>query len=236
MIKIAYIFTATGRYSRFVDDLVISGTTKFFPGEKTQFITFTDDTSFINKYKNLTVIQQNKLGWPFDTLMRFHLICNMSDMLSEFDYIFYGNANMVFNDVIGNEILPDVDGMVATIHPMQRNLPKVNRTYERNPNSLAYVKFGEEGDNYYQGCFFGGTAKKFLEVSSILRDRIQIDADNGIIPIWWDESHMNKYFIENKPKELHSGYAYPEKYHLDVEKKIIQLDKSGYGGHDYLRV
>lgn len=232
--KIAYIFVATGKYSRFIDGLVQSGTKNFFNKDNVDFIVFTDNESYINKYNNLTVIVQDKLGWPYDTLMRFHMINQIKEILVH-DYIYFGNANMIFNEPVSDDVLPDEFDMVAALHPTQNNFAKYQRSYERNPNSLAFVPYGSEGDNYYQGCFFGGKNKAFLKMSEELANRIEIDHDNGIIAIWHDESHMNRYFTDAQPKALHSGYVYPENMALSVPKKIIQLDKASLGGHEYLR-
>lgn len=234
--KIGYIFTATGKYSMFIDEVVNSGTKNFFPKENVEFIVFTDDTSYINKYKNLRVVNQQKLGWPHDTLMRFQLMDNIKDTLDH-DYLFFGNANMSFYSEVSYEMLPEKDsnGLVGSAHPMQNQQPKEYFSYERSSESLAYVPIGGEGDCYYQGCFFGGERNAFLKMVVELKNRVQIDLDNDVIAVWHDESHMNRYFIDNKPKTLHSGYAYPESIHIDFEPKIIQLDKRKFGGHNFLR-
>ena len=233
--KIAYIFTATGKYSRFIDGVVISGTQNFFPKESVDFIVFTDDTSYIEKYPNLRVVYQEKLGWPYDTLMRFHLMDNIKDTL-DYDYIFFGNANMSFYSEVSYEMLPEKDsnGLVGSAHPMQNQQPKEYFSYERSEESLAYVPVGD-GECYYQGCFFGGEHDAFLKMVADLKKNTQTDLDNNVIAVWHDESHMNRYFIDNKPKTLHSGYAYPESVHIEFEPKIVQLDKHRFGGHDFLR-
>ena len=62
---------------------------------------------------------------------------------------------------VGDEVLSD---LVATMHPYQSFYPKEQRTYDRNPKSLAYVPAGDEGELYYAGGFNGGSTK------SIFRD------------------------------------------------------------------
>jgi hypothetical protein len=49
-----------------------------------------------------------------------------------------------------------------------------------------------------------------MEMSNKLDFNIRVDLKNRIIAKWYDESHMNKYFIENPPKKLHGGYAFPD--------------------------
>ena len=65
---------------------------------------------------------------------------------------------------------------------------------------------------------------------------VSIDLEKDIIAIWHDESHMNRYFVDNKPKTLKPNYAYPENWQFNGEKICIQIDKSKYpGGHQELR-
>lgn len=233
--RVAYIFVATGKYSQFIDGLILSGTENFFPDKKVEFIAFTDDDAYVNKYPNLRAVSQKKLGWPYDTLMRFHMINSIKDILTH-DYIYFGNANMIFYEPVGTDILPDKSNdLVGSIHPAQNEMPKSYRSYERNSQSAACVPYGQEGDFYYQGCLFGGTNKAFLSMTETLQKQVQMDLDKNFIAVWHDESHMNRYFTDNKPKALHPGYVYPENMHINFPKKIIQLDKQNFGGHNYLR-
>lgn len=234
--KIAYIFIATGKYELFIDGLISSGKNNFFPDHETEFYIFTDCKSkeFDDKVK---IIYQEKMGWPYDTLKRFHLINSIKNDLKH-DYIFFGNANMFFNQKIDIEILPDDNdnGLVGSLHPVffQHTFDK-NFPLERNTISKAYVPFGGEGKHYYQGCFFGGRNDAFLKMAATLEENVQTDLDNNHIAIWHDESHMNRYFIDNPPKNLDPGYIYPPSFNLPFEKKILQLGKSEFGGLQYLR-
>lgn len=233
--KITYIFTATGRYSIFIPKLVESGLKNFLPDEDVDFITFTDSDEYEHIQSKLRVIKHEKMGWPYDTLKRFHLLKSIEDKIDS-DYIFYGNANMIFNQlVLKDEVFKSDPDMLAVIHPCFYNSPKNSFPYERNPESTAFVDFGEEGEHYYQGCFFGGKKIPFMKMISKLMVNVDKDLEKGIIAEWWDESHMNKFFIENPPQPLDSGFAYPENMNLPFDKKIIQLNKSNYGGHEFLR-
>jgi hypothetical protein len=66
------------------------------------------------------------------------------------------------------------------------------------------------------------------------------DLDNNIVPIWHDESILNRYVVDKNPLVLSCGFLYPEEMIITRfrrEKKIVQLDKNKrkYGGKDYLR-
>lgn len=237
--KIAYLTLATGKYNIFIEGLVNSGNQNFLTEDNVDFIIFTDDKNeTLKKLKKTKIIYQEKLGFPYDTLKRYHIINKNIEMLKSYDYIFYGNVNMIFNKVISNKILPDEtqNNLVAVAHPGYYNTKNTEYPYERNPISTAYVKYGEENNMYYQGCFYGGKTENFLKMSEEIENNINEDLKNNIIAIWWDESHTNKYFIKYPPKALAPSYAFPEIYpNLPFDKKIIQLDKNNHGGHSFLR-
>ena len=240
--RIAYITVATGNYEVFIDGLIKSGTENFFPKCETEFIILTDSSKHLSSHlPKVRFIKQNRLGFPHDTLKRFHLINEIKDSLDH-NYLFFGNVNLIFNKPIGEEILPNKDstGLLGVTHPGFHNTDKKNYTYERDPRSTAYVPHGLEGNTYYQGCFFGGERVSFLEMSAELEKRIDDDLHKDIISVWWDESHLNKYFIEKPPKTLHPGYAYTDDDPLffnlgKFDRHITQLDKRKYGGHQELR-
>ena len=136
-------------------------------------------------------------------------------------------------DKVGDEVLSD---LVATMHPYQTFYSKNDRSYDRNPNSSAYVRYGEEGPNYYAGGFNGGSTKEFLKMSQVIADRVTKDLEKGIIALWHDESQMNRYMIDNPPSlSLTPSYCFAEELinnpSYQYEPKIIALKKD----HDELR-
>jgi histo-blood group ABO system transferase len=155
------------------------------------------------------------------------------DFISQFDYCYYFDVDMGIVDKVGDEILSD---LVATQHPYQTFYPKEQRSYDKNSKSLAYVAPGEEGENYYAGGFNGGSTKCFLEMSEVIADRVNKDLENGVIALWHDESHMNRYLIDNPPTlSLTPSYCFAEEQmknpQYPYEPKIIALKKN----HDELR-
>ena len=63
------------------------------------------------------------------------------DFILEHDYCFYLDADMRIDALVGNEILGD---LVATMHPYQSFYSNEEASYDRNPESLAYVPVGQE--------------------------------------------------------------------------------------------
>ena len=120
---------------------------------------------------------------------------------------------------MGDEILGE---RVATIHPCFEG---GRGTPETNINSLSYI--GQDEDLvYYAGGFNGGSKVEYLKMCDILNSNIDKDLEKGIIALWHDESHMNRYFIDNPPVVvLDFGYCYPECFDRNCNKKIIALNK-----------
>lgn len=167
------------------------------------------------------------------TLKRFNYFIKEKEFISQFDYCFYFDVDMGIVDNVGEEVLGD---LVATMHPYQSFYPKEQRSYDRNPKSLAYVPVGEEGENYYAGGFNGGSTKRFLEMAEVLADRVTKDLENDVIALWHDESHMNRYLIDNPPAlSLTPSYCFAEEQMQNIDypfsPKIIALKKN----HQQLR-
>jgi len=60
-----------------------------------------------------------------------------------------------------------------------------------------------------------------------IKNRIDRDLKNNLIAQWHDESHLNRYFIDNCPsKILPPSYCYGEGMRLPFQKKLIALDKN----------
>jgi len=246
--RIAVITIATGRYDIFIPGLVESCEKNFLPTLEKKYFIFTDSDN-IKSSGNVIRIEQKKLVWPFDTMMRFHMFNSIKEQLIGFDYVFFMNANLKIKSTVGNFILetPDGCGLIATLHPGFYSKPKIFYPLERNPMSVFYLPENKE-KNYYQGCFNGGKSSDFLKMSEELSHLIDIDLRQNIIPIWHDESALNWYLIEKDPKILDPTYAYPdfsgdnpsEDPHYEIIKKfgdpkIIQLNKDNFGGKKKLR-
>ena len=101
--------------------------------------------------------------------------------------------------------------------------------FETNTKSLAHITKSDDTSVYYQGCLWGGKVSEVCAMIDTLMERINLDLENNVIAVWHDESHMNKYFIENKDlvHTLGPEYAYPEVFagYCDFEPKIVHLAK-----------
>jgi histo-blood group ABO system transferase len=216
--KIGLLVMATGKYISFVPPLIASAEKYFCKGHEVTYFIFTDGE--LQESARVVRIYQPKLGWPFDTMLRYHVYAGSQDLLIKQDYLFACDADMLFVDEVGNEILGE---RVATLHP-----GFVNRrgTYETNPLSLACVQ-AHEGEYYFAGGFYGGTAQEVVTIAKTLASRIDNDLSRGIIAVWHDESHWNRYCIDHKPTIILSpSYCYPESWNLNYHKRLLALDKN----------
>lgn len=213
--KVGLLVMATGRYINFVPPLIDSAEKYFCKNHNVTYFVFTDNPDF--KYLSTVNIFQNKLGWPNDTMLRYQAYYNNKDKFKEMDYLFATDADMLFVDTVGDEILSD---RVATMHPgfLSWKKHKQDLPYETNKISTAYID-PKDGEYYFAGGFYGGTRTEMVKLLETNVKNVYNDFKNNHVAVWHDESHNNRYFIDNKPtKVLTSSYCYPE----DAQKPELQ--------------
>lgn len=222
--KVALCVMATGKYLTFAHTMIQSAKRYFCINHEVTYLVFTDDNSVFDGTKksesNIKYIYQKRLGWPYDTMNRFHVYYTQKDFLETMDYVFATDADMLFVDFVGDEILGE---RVATQHP---GYVGQRGTYETNHISTACIKFNE-GKYYFAGGFYGGRSPEFLKLIKTCADNVDKDLVRNFIAVWHDESHLNRYFIDNKPtKILSPSYCYPERWNLPYHKRLLALDKN----------
>lgn len=219
--KTGLLIIATNKYISFLDDLIDSADNFFLKDNDVEYFIFTNHESInVKSDRKLNLIHVDHKEWPWMTLGRYKIFSENCDALDGFDYLFYCDADMVFCDHVGPEILSD---RVATQHP---GLYGSRGTPETNPKSLACVH-AFEMMQYFAGGFNGGSKNEYLKMSKELSSNIDKDFNNGIIAIWHDESHMNRYFVSNPPTTiLDPGYCYGESLRPPFHPRLIALDKN----------
>lgn len=236
LVKIAVLYIATGRYTVFWNDFYQSCEKNFVSGAEKEYFIFTDAQKIdFEDQQNVHRVFQNKLGWPYDTLMRFEMFLRVEEELQKCDYIFFFNSNTQFvRKVSAAEILPgdEHDGLTAATF----NWKKERFTYERNPLSTAYIPEGE-GDYYFRGGVNGGKCAAYLQMIKTLEQNIKKDLENNIVAVWHDESHINHYLLNRKPLVLSENYCFDGAKRIGSKVKIIMQNKDAFkfGGKKYLR-
>jgi len=216
--KVGLLIVATGKYIQFVEPLITSAEKYFCQDHDVTYFIFTDGKP--PQSEKIIHIYQKRLGWPYDTMMRFKMYYEQKELLSTQDYLFACDADMLFVDTVGSEIFGD---LVGTQHP---GFVNKRGSYETRPESTAYVR-KNEGIHYFAGGFYGGNQEHFFALLKSVIKNIETDQKNNIIAVWHDESHLNRYFIDHKPTTiLTPSYCYPESWKLPYQKKLLALDKN----------
>jgi histo-blood group ABO system transferase len=215
---VGLLIVATGKYINFVEPLIASANKHLLPGHQKTYFIFTDGQ--VPVMDNVVGVYQKRLGWPHDTLMRCSIYIAHTDLYATIDYLYALDADMLFVDTVGDEILGD---RVATQHP---GFVGLRGTYETNRCSTACVH-GNEGSYYFAGGFHGGSRDEFLRLAGTMYHTIMRDLEHNFIAIWHDESHLNRYFIDNEPTViLNPSYCYPGNKRIAYPKKLVALDKN----------
>lgn len=219
MKKVGLLIIATNKYKTFLNPLIQSADKFFLKNQDVTYFVFSNVETDINSERKIVKIDVEHKPWPWMTLGRYDIFTKNSEHFKDFDYLFYCDVDMLFLDTVDNEILSD---RVATQHPGwygRRGTP------EENPRSLACVYPNEEMQ-YFAGGFNGGSCSEFLKMSKKLSENIWKDLSNGIIAIWHDESHLNRYFIDNPPTNiLDPSYCYPGSWDIPFPKRLLALVK-----------
>lgn len=233
--NVAILYICTGKYTIFWKGFYASASKFLFPGIEKRFFVFSDGDTSLFEGSDITLIPQENLGWPDNTLKRFHIFLQAEEALRHYDYIFFFNANCVFVAPVGAEMLPSPqERMVVVRHPGYYNTSPINFPYDRNPRSLAYIPWGK-GEHYVAGGVNGGCTAAYLEYIHDMVCAVDTDAANGIMARWHDESHLNKYILTHPCKILSPSYCYAEEIVIPFPCIIRVLNKRRFGALSWLR-
>lgn len=216
--KVGIVIIATGKYDRFIAPLLNSLAT-FLPQYSKVVYLFNDKEEGVGWYNDIVInrIKVEHQPFPYPTLMRYKWIASIGTIVNT-DYLFYSDVDMRMVNV-GEEVL---QSLVAVLHP---GFYQGGGSWETNHNSLAYIE-PEKRKKYYAGGFQGGWSGNYLRAAKYMSNNIQQDLDKGVVAVWHDESHWNKYLTENTFTELTPSHCYPEGAALPFEQKIIALNKN----------
>jgi hypothetical protein len=193
--KRALITVATGEYNDFIDALIQSSK-RFFGGH---FYIFTDQPNRYN-IKGVTAIKIPHFGWPRMPLLRFEMLNEFRSIFKE-ELLLMIDSEAIFNlplqDFFFDYRHPKDLTLIATLH---RNITRLRKdfNYESRPASTAYIS-KDKGEKYYACGLIGGKKDMFFNLCETVSRNIREDINNGIRAIWGDESHINKFLINNEP-------------------------------------
>lgn len=214
-------------YWPYLQRMVDSARKFFLHGHEVDFFTWSDMPE--GHLQGIRVFPTEPFPWPQPTLHRYHLFLKAEEVLKDYDFLFYIDADMLFVSRVGDEVFtPD---LVAAEHPMYSVSRKFVPPYEPNSESKSFIPrpgriIEENGKKWFKplyaaGGFQGGRANKFIEAMKVMKGWIDEDFSNNYIPIWNDETVWNKYLFESPPSVfLTPSYVYPDSLNTSYYRKI----------------
>jgi len=231
--KVAISFLGTGKYLDFLPKYYENIEKYFLPNSEKTILAFTDG-ELDGTPENLKVFPQEHLDWPYITLKRFEIINKAREIITDHDWFVFIDGDALVVDRIEEKDFFTDKPLFGVHHPCHYlKMPPHNQypgAYEITENCNAAVDLEKyQPKVYYQGCFWGGKVPEVCAMIDELEYRVSDDLKRHVVALWHDESHLNKYFIEN-PDLVHTygpEYAYPEvfKDHCDFKPKIVHLAK-----------
>ncbi|KAL0584213.1 Histo-blood group ABO system transferase [Plecturocebus cupreus] len=197
---------AIKKYVGFVKLFLETAEKHFMVGHRVHYYIFTDQVAAVPHValgagRQLSVLEVRAYQrWQDVSMRRMEMISDFCErrFLHEVDYLVCTDVDMKFSDHVGVEILSPLFG---TLHPSFYRSSREAFTYERRPQSQAYIP-KDEGDFYYLGGFFGGSVQEVQRLTRACHQAMMIDQANGIEAVWHDESHLNKYLLRHKPTKV----------------------------------
>ncbi|KAJ8388974.1 hypothetical protein AAFF_G00125350 [Aldrovandia affinis] len=203
--SVALTVFAIGRYLEiYLKDFLSSAERYFMVGLPVTYYVFTDAPKKVPEVqltagRALEVIQvEQHKRWQDISMMRMQTIADTIEthIRHRNQYIFCFDVDQVFVGRFGSEALGD---SVAILHAYFYQSPQEEYTYDRNPNSTAFM---ETGDFYYHAAVFGGTWRSVRNLTASCHKGIMRDKKNQVEALWHDESHLNKYLWLHKPSKV----------------------------------
>ncbi|XP_063287622.1 histo-blood group ABO system transferase-like isoform X1 [Pelobates fuscus] len=240
-VRIGLTVFAIKKYTVFLKKFIETAEEFFMVGHPVNYYVFTDRVKVVNE-SSFSLKNERKLiilevpsyeRWQDVSMRRMEMIRDLSQnqFINEVDYLVCLDVDMMFADDVGVEILGDLFG---TLHPGLYGSSREGFTYERNPQSEAYIPT-DQGDFYYAGGYFGGKIEEVYKLTNFSHNAMLRDKENNIEAVWHDESYLNKYLLHYKPtKILSPEYLWDNSFGVPAflkRRRFVAVPKN----HDEIR-
>lgn len=232
--SVGLMLIATGKYYTFLQGIIASAD-KYFLNENCDvtYYVFSDNQNMIHSSRNVVFLPIEHKPFPYASMDRFKHFTRYADKLGKEDYLYYVDVDCLFVDNISsNEIFGNLVGV--------RHCGFINSigTFETNQQSVLYVgdDYPKKYKYYFGGGFSGGKSENYLQLAQWCNEMIARDLSHDIMPLWHDETALNRYFLDNEPDViLTPSFHYPqgdiERYKREwlpqtFDPKILLLDKN----------
>ena len=232
MNKIAVYYIATDKYINFFSQF-LNSLKLFFPNVKKKVILITDDEKNYIDIKTIGNIEIKKEHidhhfWPIPTLFKMFYIQKF--FAYDCDYHFYCNANMNF---LNEFEINDSFDMCFMGHYLNDRLPFYTINYGNCNNCIVPPNWAKchiskeeipKEAKYCQAGFFGGKSDNVLHLLKSINEMLKDDLKHNIIPIWHDETYLNKYLLKYYWNENKIG----EVKLVNIRDYVEFMDKNKY--------
>ena len=238
LMKVAISFIGTGKYLNFLPKWYEAVTENFLPEAEKTFLVFTDGNGDFPE--DIITYKQEHLDWPFITLKRFEILQKAEKEIEENDWFVFLDADLIpVTKISAEEFFDDSKPYFGVHHPCHfLGMPPHNQppgAFDVTALSNACIEEGDDISVYYQGCLWGAKGSVMKELLQHFTDKINDDLTRNVIAQWHDESHLNKFFSQNRDKvnTLHPQYSFPEVFaqYCDFEPKMVHLAKDNSKYH-----
>ncbi len=221
-VHLGILIVATNKYRVYVEPLISSLEEHFCQKNKKTYHIFTDqDIVLPGVHHRIFKIEHHP--FPYPTLYRFHFFDRYMDQI-EGQQLIYIDADSLISNTIGTEI---IDKAVVVQHYWFYSKPG---TFDGNNRSTAYVAHAT-GKNYYGGSFFSFNRNMFVNMTHTCKAMVDQDMANNVMPLWHDESVLNRYMLDHPPSRVLSpSYHFPQSQIKEAgstpfHSKILVIEK-----------
>ncbi len=253
---LTFVSIATGKYLGYWFDQALSIQENYMGQIPIKIILLTDQVKSAERWRksslkiDVEIISIPSYGWPEATLLRYKLISNVPEKIFEGICIYLDADMKIVQKFDETKFQTNTNSMMTFIeHPgYWRSSNKFE--YFRNPELIPRdifrkLKMGSLGawetrreskaycdrrsrKRYCCGGIWYGPKIKFLDFIGQMSVNVQTDLDSGIIAIWHDESHLNKWISENSFNLQDPSYCFASEFrHLkEFTPFVIAVQKN----------